>query len=188
MNIFYLSEDVDECARWHVDRHVVKMMTEYTQLLCTAHRILDGSEYSGLSLNGRRTKRWRLEDANTETVLYSATHINHPSAVWARKSRENYIWLYSMFVALTMEYSHRYGKVYKAFRKEEFPNTPSLGELLATPPKNGPTIGVTPILLAMADEYKIPGGTAIESYRNYYINGKKHLHKWSKRSTPNWII
>ena len=44
MNIFYLSHDVDECARFHVDKHVVKMILESAQLLSTAHRVLDGVE------------------------------------------------------------------------------------------------------------------------------------------------
>ena len=34
--------------KWHVDKHVVKMVTEYgSQLLSTGHRILDGTEYEG---------------------------------------------------------------------------------------------------------------------------------------------
>jgi len=26
------------------------------------------------------------------------------------------------------------------------------------------------------------------SYRNYYINGKRHLAKWTKRDNPDWFI
>ena len=44
MNIFYLDEDVQKCAEYHVDRHVVKMILEYAQLLSTAHRVLDGDD------------------------------------------------------------------------------------------------------------------------------------------------
>ena len=44
MNIFYLDNDVDVCAQMHVDKHVVKMILEYAQLLSTAHRLLDGVE------------------------------------------------------------------------------------------------------------------------------------------------
>ena len=42
MNIFYLHEDPIQNIKWHVDKHVVKMATEYAQLLSTAHRFLDG--------------------------------------------------------------------------------------------------------------------------------------------------
>jgi len=37
MNIFILDEDIDKCAEYHVDKHVVKMILESAQLLCTAH-------------------------------------------------------------------------------------------------------------------------------------------------------
>jgi len=29
MNIFYLDKDTKKCAEYHVDKHVVKMITEY---------------------------------------------------------------------------------------------------------------------------------------------------------------
>ena len=36
MNLFYLDEDLDKCAEYHVDKHIVKMPLEAAQLLCTA--------------------------------------------------------------------------------------------------------------------------------------------------------
>ena len=53
MNIFYLSDDPQICAEQHCDKHVVKMCIEYAQLLSTAHRVLDGEEYTVIQ-NGRR--------------------------------------------------------------------------------------------------------------------------------------
>jgi hypothetical protein len=47
MNIFYLDEDPKICAQYHCDKHVVKMIIEYAQLLSTAHRVLDGFEGYG---------------------------------------------------------------------------------------------------------------------------------------------
>ena len=41
MNIFYLHNDVKTCAQMHNDKHVVKMILEYAQLLSTAHRVID---------------------------------------------------------------------------------------------------------------------------------------------------
>ena len=35
MNLFYLDEDLDKCAEYHVDNHVNKMILEAAQLLCT---------------------------------------------------------------------------------------------------------------------------------------------------------
>ncbi len=109
MNIFYLSKNPKECAEMHLDKHVVKMIIEYAQLMSTAHRVIDGHEYYDLTANGRKIKRWRLDD-DRETVLMKASHINHPSAVWTRASDLNYIWLYNMWQHLLDEYTYRYGK------------------------------------------------------------------------------
>ena len=89
MNIFYISEDPVQAAQWMVDKHVVKMILESAQLLSTAHRYLDGVEIVGKTKTGRNAKRWKLSDAR-EDVLYSGTHIKHPSAAWCRESVENY--------------------------------------------------------------------------------------------------
>ena len=85
MNIFYLSDNPESAARQHCDKHIVKMVIEYAQLLSTAHRMLDGKEYIDVTANNRKIKRWRMEDGR-EAILYKASHINHPSAVWVRKS------------------------------------------------------------------------------------------------------
>ena len=117
MNIFYLDHDVYNCAEMHNDKHVVKMILEYAQLLSTAHRFLDGTVSSGLSKTGRKQTRYVLSD-HREHVLYGATHINHPSAVWVRQSYDNYIWLSNMLIALCEEYTHRYGIMSNRWRKQ----------------------------------------------------------------------
>ena len=175
MNIFYLHHDVTECAKMHNDKHVVKMILEYAQLLSTAHRVLDGHERSALSASGRKKKVWHLDDDRND-ILYSATHINHPSAVWVRQSDLNYDWLFSMFQALMTEYTHRYNKTHACSRLEPY---------LARVPKNIPQKGFTQPTPAMPDEVKVPGDS-IKSYRNYYINNKPHLASWKNRNKPEW--
>ena len=70
MNIFYLHEDPIQNAKMQdVDKHVVKMVTEYAQLLSILHRILDGEMYYGKTQNGRNIKRWRLPDKR-EDILF----------------------------------------------------------------------------------------------------------------------
>ena len=92
MNIFYLNNNPELCAKYHVDRHVVKQVLEYSQILSTAHRVLDGTHLIDISDSGRKVSRWILDD-NRNDLLYKATHINHPSTLWARQSSENYMWL-----------------------------------------------------------------------------------------------
>jgi len=176
MNIFYLDHDVAACAKMHNNKHVVKMILEYAQLLSTAHRFLDGSESVGLSSSGRKKKVWTLPDSR-DSILYSATHINHPSAVWVRQSDANYAWLYRMFGALMDEYTYRYGKIHSCER---------LAQTLSYRPKNIPTGPFTEPTPAMPDELKIPGD-AINSYRNYYRTSKTHLANWKNRPVPNWF-
>ena len=55
MNIFYLSSNPGECARQHCDKHVVKMIVEYAQLMSTAHRLLDGVATKGKTANTGRS-------------------------------------------------------------------------------------------------------------------------------------
>lgn len=177
MNIFYISTDPVQAAEWMVDKHVVKMILESAQLLSTAHRLLDGVETQGKSATGRNVKRWRLADAR-EPVLYSATHINHPSAVWCRQSVENYNWLADHMFALLNEYTYRYNKTHKCEGE--------LSYMLQSPPHNLKEYDMTLMPSAMADEYKISDDPVV-NYRNYYKVGKERMHKWTNRKPPEWI-
>jgi hypothetical protein len=181
MNIFWLDRDPVKNAEMHLDKHVVKMILEYAQLLSTAHRILDGTQLSITSASGRKKKVWQLPD-HRDSVLYSATHTNHPSAVWTRDNYHNYKRLYALFVATCDEYTHRYGKVHATDTK--------LRSILATPP-NFPDDHQTRLLTdptpAMPDECKI-AGDVVGSYRKYYIDKKADMAMWTKREPPEWFI
>lgn len=178
MNIFYLDPDPTNCAEFHMDKHVIKMILEYCQLLSTAHRVLDGEEYFDYSRTGRRAKRFKLPD-DKEQIIYSATHINHPSAVWARASRANYNWLHSLLVALCKEYTYRYGRVHKC-------ESSGLVSTLAIPPLNIDDGEFTEPTPAMPKEH-IVANDSIASYRKYYINDKVRFSSWKKRNEPDWF-
>jgi len=177
MNIFYLHEDVKTCAMMHNDKHCVKMIIEYAQLLSTAHRVLDGEEYYDRTANNRRIKRWRMSDDIMENGLMKASHVNHPSNKWLRKSKANYEWLFEMWCHLLDEYSHRYGKVHKCTERYEY---------LKNPPKNIPDrpFAFTFDDLAMPDDVK--HSDPIRAYRDYYVQYKDRMAKWTSRSIPDW--
>jgi hypothetical protein len=186
MNIFYIDSDPQKCAEWAVDKHVVKMILESAQLLSTAHRVLDGQEAriqvptkTGKNIGKNRWKKiWLLPDPENY-LFYQATHINHPCAVWARESNNNYNWLWAYLWEHCKEYTYRYGKIHKIERD-------GLINTLSQTPHNIP-IGYKTILpMAMPDEYKDPFDV-IQSYRNYYKYGKSHLHKYTKRDMPDWM-
>ena len=176
MNIFYLHPDPKICAEMHVDKHCVKMILESAQLLSTAHRFLDGTETIGLSQSGRKSKRWILPDER-ESILYSATHINHPSAIWCRQSKNNYGWLFALFCDLMQEYKYRYGKIHKC---------DSLRHTLGNMPKNLTNEKWTEPTPAMPEQYKVPGNS-VQSYHNYYNGEKQRMFSWKNRPTPEFI-
>ena len=179
MNIFYLDPSPEKCAQMHNNKHTIKMIIEYCQLMSTAHRVLDGEEYTDLTANGRRIKRWRLNDER-EQQLMKASHINHPSAIWCRANLANYHWLYNMWSHLLGEYTYRYGKIHACAR---------LKDALRFPPtkiKIGDFTEPTP---AMPNDIKIPGNS-LASYHNYYNISKRGFATWqgkiNSRPTPTW--
>lgn len=160
MNIFYLSNVPEDCARQHVDKHVVKMILETAQLLSNAHHMLDGDQVI--------------------KPIYKLTHKNHPSAVWVRASKSHYIWLWSLLKALCNEYTYRYEKIHKVERE-------GLLNILSEPPANIPVKGwLSDPTPAMPDEYKT--STVVQSYRNYYKGAKKSFASWKKRDVPSWFL
>lgn len=108
MNIFFLDSDPHKCAKYHNDKHVVKMILETAQLLCGVHWII-GKE-----------------------APYKLSHKNHPSSIWVRSSLENYLWLCELGLELCKEYEYRYQKTHKSkliiewciFNKPNIPDTP----------------------------------------------------------------
>lgn len=153
MNVFFLSHDPLECARYHCDKHVVKMILEYAQLLSTAHHV------HGTAVEG----------------MYKKTHVNHPSAVWVRESREAYDYVSDLLRYLLLEYTVRYGKVHK---------TSEVYRLTKKPPDSLTSSRELNPPLCMPDEYK--SADPVESYRAYYIGDKSRFAKWKDGGIPPW--
>ncbi len=112
------------------------------------------------------------------TAPYKLTHKNHPCSIWARECVENYLWLCDMTLELCKEYTYRYGKRHKSqdilnWCSTNIPDIPSKGN-------------ITPFALAMPDECKI--GSAIDSYRAYYMMSKRELAAWKNRQKPEWYL
>lgn len=183
MNIFCLDECPHIAAKYHCDKHVVKMILELSQLLSTAHRVLDGKQGIRLSEAGRKIKCWKLEDSELNSSLYAATHVNHPSAIYVRSNKWAYKWTYTLLEALCTEYTYRYGKVHKCEslldNLNNYPTNMKDNNIIAFP---------TP---AMPTEY-IVKNDIVQSYRNYYIGAKQKMASWkgkiAGRAIPDWYI
>ena len=180
MNIFYLDKHHKLAAEYHCDKHVVKMIIEYAQLLSTAHRVLDGNHYFGLTSNRRKIHRWLLND-HREQILYKASHVNHPSAIWVRESLDHYQWLWNLAMDLCQEYRHRYGG-----ENDKQHKTSLVIQNLSFAPDNIPRIGLfSEPPQAMPEDAKIPGDS-VTAYRNYYKMYKTRFARWTNREVPEW--
>ena len=84
MNIFVLDLDIPTCVRYHADQHVVKMVLESAQMLCTV------LHQHGIA------------------APYKPSHARHPCVVWAGASLSNWLWLRELALGLGEEYKYRY--------------------------------------------------------------------------------
>lgn len=154
MNIFYLDYDIHKCVQAHCDKHVVKMILESAQLLSSVHHC-----------TGTGTEQ-----------MYKLTHKNHPDAIWARQSTENYAYLISLAILLGEEYTFRYGKVHRSIGIIEpmgFPTGVPDG-VFTHPPK------------CVHDDFK-GIDDVVEAYRAYYKRDKAYMCTWKKREVPEWF-
>ena len=180
MNIFYLHKDPIKAAQMSCDKHVVKMILESAQMLCTAHRVLDGKEFIDKTANGRSIKRWKHPNKDLDNVLYKETHINHPSTQWVMYNLQNYVWLYRHMMALNNEFKKRYNK------QQEHLTVQKLAFILKDAPKRLPVRDAKDPTPAMPDECKVPGDV-VASYRKYYIMKKRDFATWKSPSVmPDW--
>lgn len=166
MNIFFLDLDPELCARYHCDKHVVKMILESCQLLYTCHWTITGGKtppYLSSTPNG---------------TGYKPTHPKHPCNIWLRESLDNYLWLLRLANALVDEYHYRYGG--KTHKCEEH-----LEWLSMVYPEGLESRGITSPRCAMPDEYKQPN--AVDAYRAYYIGAKQKLLQYRKRPKPSFL-
>ena len=60
MNIFYLDKNpVKSPGQYSCDKHVVKMILESIQMLCTGYRVQDGEMVIGKSVTGRKRTTYK---------------------------------------------------------------------------------------------------------------------------------
>lgn len=165
MNIFILDIDLKKSARYHVDKHCVKMILEHAQMLCTS-LIINEDLRNQLSV---------------ETVPYKKSHINHPCTIWVSNNYDNFAWLVAYTHELHEEYKYRYNKEHLSYKTLVAHNiiTKELithGKKLLITKLNPPAV--------MPDECR--KDSVVESYRNYYRQYKHELFKWTKRDIPEW--
>ncbi len=158
MNIFYLSDCPVESAQSQCDKHVVKMILESAQMLCTAHHVCP--------TNAERPEKF-----------YKATHKNHPSTIWVRENTSNYEWMTKHALSLCKEYTYRYGKTHASQPVVEWcaRNVPAIPSRLRSKMPQ-----------CMPDEFK--QDCSVQAYRSFYNINKRNSFKcvWTNREEPRW--
>jgi hypothetical protein len=159
LNIFAVASDPWVAARSLGDRHVVKMTTETAQIMCS---IFQPGE-----------------------APYKRTHYNHPCVVWSRTNSWNYYWLFMHGRALASEYTTRYGKTHKSAAVIEWCWLNVRSYMFLSPGE----AYLSDFAQAMPEQYmQEDPEMAVMAYRAYYRTAKAHLHQYTKRSPPRWLI
>ena len=165
MNIFYLDKDPQQAAKYHCDKHVVKMILESAQILCTIVNEASGSQ----------------------CTPYKSTHKNHPCTLWAGRSIANAKWLWELTKYLNEEYRYRFNhdKDHKSWAMLK--DIDMQRKLKRHIPMTAQAMrkGITTPAQAMPDYLK--SDDAVFSYRLYYQLEKQHLLKYTRREMPEWL-
>lgn len=194
MNLFVLSADASEAARFHLDKHVIKMLLEACQLLYTAHwafaypALLEQKSAVGLS---RAQKALTVPESlsaaprsknRPEEPGFRPCHIHHPCARWVRESLGNYMWACALAKALAEEYEYRWpGKGAHECAKHAV--------WLSAHPPVSLSGERTLFVQAMEDRFKDPD--PVVAYRRYYVVSKgeeRGMWKYTRRPAPlEWL-
>lgn len=159
VNAFWLDRDLEQAARWLVNRHVTSTVFECSMVLTTAVQLV-GSE---------------------EDDLYF-THENHPLTQWAAASLANWRYLRTFTEHAHDEWCYRWDhpdEIHGSWATALTVDESALPKLAWPETKRRDPPQVTDQW--MADDY-------VDAYRRYYANEKRHLFSWAKdRTKPPWV-
>ena len=194
MNLFILSQQANEAAQFHLDKHVIKMLLEACQLLYTAHwafaypELLDCKSAIALSKKQKELSPPQsvltapVSKTRSEEPGFRPVHIHHPCARWVRKTLGNYEWAAKLAIGLAEEYEYRWPTHGSHSCKEH------AKWLLEHPPAEIPQRARTKFVQAMEERFY--DKNAVTAYRNYYIisKGKERgmLH-YTRREPPDFL-
>lgn len=85
MNIFVLDLDPKTAAKYHCNKHVIKMQAEHAQMMSSV-----------------------LHSYNLGEGFYRNAYPHHPCTRWVGQSRANWHWLRELSIYLNEQYQHRW--------------------------------------------------------------------------------
>jgi hypothetical protein len=174
MNIFIFDLNIKKNVESYCDDHIRKMPIETAQMLSYAH-------YQFPYINTEEYLRDLIREEKIHN--YSQGRSNHPCSKWVRESRNNYLFMIQLGIALCEEFETRFGHKIKSYEKIIWMrnNIPVL-----------PCINKTPFPQCMPDQYKVKTGNfdedIVKAYRNYFIGEKASWATWNRgRIIPEWL-
>lgn len=160
MNIFATDTCPIQSAINLCDKHINKMLTEAYQMLGSALR-RHGADDEDMPLN-----------KSGQPLLGGYAH--HPCTRWAGDTSANFEWLCDHAVAMSKEFTKRYG--HEHYCEKPVLQMQSMSWFI-------PQDDLTPFAQAMPDQYRIPDDS-VRAYRNYYIYEKSRFAKWERGTAP----
>ena len=191
MNFFIFDGDLDQNAQYYCKQHLVKIILEIAQLLCTAVSVV---HYDGCLVPTEA-----LDSCFGVSKTYKPTHKNHPCSIFARQSQETFDYTCRLGLALCRAYSqesngkkrHASESLIRALRKhgiapcqeEEYKETTILANFTTDTGKR------VKMPLAMPHESVVRNQEGsidvVLSHRNNFCLFKTKLARWS-RGVPHW--
>lgn len=156
MKIYLIGNTHSEIARALSDKHVFTLTTQYGNILSSFQR----------------------KKSHLENDLFSKSKNKNCVNKWVSLSKQNYLWLYELFVELAIEYKLRYNKDHMSYV--------NLCHALARPP-DLPDIGITQYETHIPPKYVLD--SQLNTHRNYYANEKIKFATWRPPAViPSWIV
>ena len=161
MNIFVLDTDPERAAEYQCDKHVVKMILESVQILCS-----------------------RYPEPYVTPV--ARTQRNHPAVRWAWANRTNYLWLLRHTKALLSQYRYRYKRVHALTSALTWAEH-NHGYVL---PSHIGDAYIPFCYVGPKGHYVFCRGDAadtVAAYRRYYIMEKRRFARYTACKPPEWF-
>lgn len=188
MNIFMLSYETNphkhfvEQARFHCDKHVVKMIAESTQIIVTA-----------LSTPAMLTRYPSLLTPNGMALPCKSlgkAHAQHPCVLWASQDMEHIYYVVRLAIALCVEKSRRYPLNPD---HQYYPWLFAVAHELAMrgfmPTDAIPTHFPVAVKGHAVTSSSAPQHEVVNIYRSYYVRDKASFATWkAPAATPVWFL
>jgi len=215
MNIFALDINPYTAASYHCDKHVVKMIVEYAQLLSTAHRVLDGQAETiewndSFILNGEVTNEcprkktmlvldqealyvdWETDRTGDDDNNTHESVIGKPNLIGRKCYNSTHMnHPCAVWARHTDSNYHWLAQLFEGCLREytkRYQKNHATGALLSflyDAPRNIEQDVMTPFALAMPDKCKVTD--EILSYQNFYVEEKARFAKWTNTPVPKWF-